>query len=121
MKVAEIDDMESKDDKKKVKKSPASGLCVWTSDVDFIQDKNAAQTMVKAIAAAGVEDVVSLDITHDGDKLISRAKHPRYFGKQKTLEKGYLLNTHSSTETKKKLLDKISAALNLGWKVEIIK
>ena len=46
--------------------------------------------------------------------------HPKYTREQQSLPGGWLLNTHSSTKTKKQQLEKISAALGLGWKVEII-
>jgi hypothetical protein len=64
--------------------------------------------------------VADLAIKHDGDILVTKKKHPKYFGTQQPLSDGYLVNTHSNTETKKKQLDYISDALQLGWKVEII-
>jgi hypothetical protein len=76
--------------------------------------------MARAIEIAGPKRVAELAIKHDGDILVSKTKHPKYFGAQQPLSDGYLVNTHSSTETKKKQLDYISDALQLGWKVEII-
>ena len=104
-----------------IKRSPATGLCVWLPGGNFIQEKKANLTMSSAVIAAGVERVAALNLPHDGEYLISKAKHPKYFSVQQKLPSGYLLNTHSSTETKKKQLDKISSLLKLGWKVEIIK
>lgn len=109
------------DEKVPVKRSPATGLCVWLPDGDFIQAKRANLTMAEAIEQANPSEVAKLKIPHDGDYLVSKAKHPKYGGEQQHLTGGYLLNTHSSTVTKKKQLDKISEALHLGWKVEIIK
>lgn len=77
--------------------------------------------MVEAVKWAGVETVASLGFPHDGDYLLSKKEHPKYAGEQQSLPNGYLLNTHSSTKTKKLQLEKISMALNLGWKVEIVK
>jgi len=114
IKVAEVND-------DPIKRSPATGLCVWLPNGDYIQAKKANLTMVQAIKMTGVESVAKLQIPHDGDYLVSKTTHPKYSGEQHQLSSGYLLNTHSSTETKKKQLEKISNSLNLGWKVEIIK
>lgn len=88
---------------------------------DFIQAKKANLTMVEAVKWAGVKTVAALGLPHDGDYLVSKKEHPKYSGAQQSLPNGYLLNTHSSTMTKKQQLEKISKALNLGWKVEIVK
>lgn len=102
-----------------IKRSPSTGLCIWTSDTDFIQEKTASQTMTKAIIAAGVDKVVALNIPHDNDFLISKTKHPKYSSSQQPLSHGYLLNTHSSTDTKKRILERIFKDLHLTWRVEI--
>lgn len=125
VKVAEAQHVEGKEDEpqksKKIKRSPKTGLCVWLPNGDFIQAKKANLTMAEAVKWAGVETVASLGFPHDGDYLLSKKEHPKYAGEQQSLPKGYLLNTHSSTKTKKQQLEKISKALNLGWKVEIVK
>ena len=125
VKVAEAQHVEEKEDEpqksKKIKRSPNTGLCVWLPNGDFIQAKKANLTMVEAVKWAGVETVAALGLPHDGDYLVSKNEHPKYAGEQQSLSNGYLLNTHSSTMTKKQQLEKISKALNLGWKVEIVK
>ena len=108
-------------DKPKQKRSPKTGLCVYLPDGSFIQEKQAALTMQAAIVEAGVERVFNLRIPHDGDVLVSRTEHKAYKREQKPLAGGYLLNTHSSTATKQKQLQRIATALHLRWKVEIIK
>ena len=105
----------------RAKRRPNTGLCVWLSNGEFIQAKKANLTMVEAVKWAGVETVAALGLPHDGDYLVSKKEHPKYAGAQQSLPNGYLLNTHSSTMTKKQQLEKISMALNLGWKVEIVK
>ncbi len=116
VKVAEVEP----GDKPRQKRSPNTGLCVWLPNGEFIQAKKANITMAEAVAKAGVERVAAMRIPHDGDFLLSRKAHPRYTHEQQSLPGGWLLNTHSSTKTKKQQLEKISAALGLGWKVEII-
>lgn len=125
VKVAEAQHVEGKEDEpqksKNIKRSPNTGLCVWLPNGDYIQAKKANLTMVEAVKWAGVETVAILGLPHDGDYLVSKKEHPKYAGEQQSLPNGYLLNTHSSTKTKKQQLEKISKALNLGWKVEIVK
>lgn len=125
VKVAEAQPVEENEDEpqksKKIKSSPKTGLCVWLPNGDFIQAKKANLTMAEAVKWAGVETVASLGFPHDGDYLVSKKEHPKYAGEQQSLPNGYLLNTHSSTKTKKQQLEKISIALNLDWKVEIVK
>ena len=106
--------------KKSFKRSPATGLCIWITPDEFVQEAKASHTMARAIEIAGPKKVAELGIKHDGDTLVTKTKHPKYFGTQQPLSDGYLVNTHSSTETKKKQLDYISGALQLGWKVVII-
>lgn len=104
----------------RAKRRPNTGLCVWLPNGEFIQAKKANLTMVEAVKWAGVKNVAALGLPHDGDYLVSKKEHPKYAGAQQSLPNGYLLNTHSSTMTKKQQLEKISKALNLGWKVEIV-
>ena len=123
VKVAEAKPVSGEEPNKsqRAKRSPNTGLCVWLSNGEFIQAKKANLTMVEAVKWAGVETVASLRIPHDGDYLVSKKEHPKYAGEQQSLPNGYLLNTHSSTKTKKQQLEKISKALNLDWRVEIVK
>lgn len=119
-KMVKVAEAETKE-KQPIKRSPKTGLCVWISSDEFIQEKNAAWTMTKAIEAAGVEKVASLNMPHDGEKLVSKLKHPKYTAEQKQLSNGYLLNTHSSTKTKKAQIEDICSKLGLSWKIDIIK
>lgn len=118
---AETDEKEKEKEKPAIKRSPKTGLCVWTSADEFIQEKKANLTMAKAVEKAGAEAVAALAIPHDGDKLVSKSTHPKYSREQQHLSGGYLLNTHSSTETKKNQLEQISKRLGLNWKIDIIK
>lgn len=103
------------------KRAPATGLCVWTSADDFIQEEKAAYTFSKAIEIAGASRVATLNIILDGENIVSRKKHPVHFGAQQHIANGYFVNTHSNTESKKRHLDRISQAFHLGWRVEIVK
>lgn len=103
------------------KRAPNTGLCVWISENEFVQEETAILTMIRVIELAGVESVAALKIRQDDDFLVSKAKHPKYSSTQKPLKDGYLLNTHSGTQKKKRQLTTISNALHLGWRIEIVK
>lgn len=119
-KVIKVAEAKNKEHKEPAKRAPKTGLCVWLPDGSLIQEAKANLTMVAAIEQAGVEAVAKLRIPHDSMLLVSKEKHPIYAANQQRLSHGYLLNTHSDTKAKKRQLDKISQALNLGWKVEVI-
>ncbi len=105
VKVAEAQHVEGEEDKpqksKKIERSPNTGLCVWLPNGEFIQAKKANLTMVEAVKWAGVKAVAALGLPHDGDYLVSKKEHPKYAGCVAILPNGYLLNTHSSTMTRK--------------------
>lgn len=103
------------------KRAPSTGLCVWISESEFIQENKAAETFAKAIAVAGAERVAALNLKMDRDFLVSKKIHPLYSGCQYKIDNGYLVNTHSNTETKKRQLLVISKALDLGWRIDIVK
>lgn len=118
-KVVKVAEAKKKEHKEPAKRAPKTGLCVWLPDGSLVQETKAKFTMT-AIENAGVEAVAKLRIPHDSLFLVSREKHPLYAANQQKLSHGYLLDTHSSNKAKKRQLYKISKALNLGWKVEII-
>lgn len=105
---------------KKITRSPHTGICVYYSETDFIQENTAADTFVAAIKKAGLSDVEALKIIKEKGFLVSKDKNPYAHS---TLRKvgEYYINTHSSTQEKKNFLERISKALKLGWRVEIVK
>ena len=48
-------------------------------------------------------------------------KDKKYGHAQREAAPGLYVLTHSSTKDKKKILDKINTALNMGWQIEIVK
>ena len=53
--------------------------------------------------------------------LVSTTKDKKYGSAQHEVADGLYVITHTSTIDKKKQLDIISKALNLGWRIEIVK
>ncbi len=103
-----------------IKKQPAKGLCVFLPNGDIIQDRDTCSTMVRAIQHAGLMNVAQLNIMLDKLNLVSREINLNRASQQHYAGDGFYINTHCNTATKKRLLDRISSLLNLGWTVEII-
>ena len=115
--------VQHKEGKKGISKShvaPKTGLCVYLPDGTFIQEKKASDTFIKAIQLAGVMNVRELGLTSCRVPIVSNTIDAKYGRAQHPVGNGLYVLTHSSTYTKKMLLDRISKAFNLGRKVEII-
>lgn len=101
---------------KQEKKAPGTGLCIYRKDWSFLQEHDAATTFVAAIVEAGPLRVRQLGLKY----FVSTTKDQKYVHAQREIERGLYVLTHSNTKDKKKMLDRISNALHLGWTVEII-
>lgn len=123
-KLLELDPQaQHKEGKKGITKShiaPKTGLCVYLPDGSFIQEKKACDTFTKAIQQAGVLNVRELGYKFCHVPLVSNTIDAKYGHAQHPVGNGLYVLTHSSTQTKKQQLDRISKALKLGWKVEIV-
>lgn len=117
----EVEHKEGKKGIARTKKVPKTGLCVILPNGDLIQENNACDTLVEAVKAAGVANVRGLNLVKDHIPLISNTIDSKYGKAQKPVGGGWYVNTHSSTLGKKKILEKISKGLKLGWVVEIVK
>ena len=73
-----------------------------------------------AIVEAGPLRVRQLDLKYCRINIVSTTKDQKYGHAQREIERGLYVLTHSNTKDKKKMLDRISNALHLGWTVEII-
>lgn len=100
--------------------SPKTGLCVYLPDGSFIQEKKACDTFVKAVQAAGVINVRNLGYTCCHVPIVSNTIDNKYGRAQHSVGGGLYVLTHSNTKDKKKMLDRISQALHLNWRVEIV-
>lgn len=95
-------------------------LRVIRSNGSIIEDRRAYVTMGTAIQEIGVESVHKLDLFLDGMNIIMDGANPIYPGRNYYLGDKYYLNTHSSTKSKAKFLEKMFKSLRLDWKVEIV-
>ena len=99
-------------------KSAKTNLRVTLLNGKVIENRFAYETLQEIVMVAGVEKVRALGIIQCGVPLISNTQDNFY--NQKEIAKGMYLITHSSTGQKRQQIEKISDALNLSLKVEII-
>jgi hypothetical protein len=98
-------------------KGSRTRLLVKFRDGSAIAEKTAALTLVKVIERVGFEKVAALGISVNRENLVSMDRSKKY---QDTEVEQYFIKTHSSTDQKKRTLEQISAALNLGLEVTVI-
>lgn len=99
-------------------KSAKTNLRITLPNGKVIENRFAYETLQEVVMLAGVEKVRSLGIIQCGVPLISNTQDNFY--NQKEIAKGMFLITHSSTGQKRQQIEKISDALNLNLKVEIV-
>ena len=73
------------------------------------------KTLIDVIEYAGVDNVANLNISVTSQPLVSRNKYPQ---RQNEIKGGWLVTTCSNTPTKKKQIEQISNALQLGLVIE---
>lgn len=95
-------------------------LRVTFPDGTVIADKKAKVTFAESIKRIGLMRVRSLGLTFCHVPLVSNTLDKKYANQQTPVGSGLYVMTHSSTQDKKKQLEKISDQLHLGLKVEII-
>lgn len=110
-----------KSTEKSISRAKASKLIVHLPDGRVIQEDTAAQTLVEAVRCADPLKVRSLGLVCCRVPLVSTTKDRKYGDTQIDVGNGLYVITHSNNKMKKGFLDKISTALHLGWKVEVIK
>ena len=85
----------------------------------MIQEAKAKDTFVEAIKKIGLQRVHDLDVKFNNSSIVSKALNKKYMKDTVEMDGWYIMN-HSNTQDKKSKLEKISWALKLGLKVEMI-
>lgn len=93
-------------------------LRVLTPGGAVIAEATAADTFVAALVAADLTKVAGLGYVLAGEPLVSRSRSTKYPSGSKPAD-GQFVMTHSDTLTKKRLLERVSTTLGLGWTVEV--
>ena len=100
--------------------APRTGLCVIRKNGTVLQEHDAASTFTSAIIEAGLHNVRALGLMFSHVNIVSTTDAPKNGRIPRKVAPGLFVHTHSSTMDKKKMLDRINKALNMGWTVEII-
>lgn len=87
------------------------------SDVFF----NAFCIAIERTSVEQVKEWAENKASSGGEPVLKKGLHKAVSAQPRMICKGFYLNTHGSVERKKKQLEELSAALNLGWRVEIVK
>lgn len=95
-------------------------LRVTMPDGTVIENAKAKDTFVEVICRLGIERVRQLGLKFCKVPIISNTRDAKYGKAQVPVDGGWLILTHSSTNDKKKQLDKIAKALKIRMKVEIV-
>ncbi|MBR4645779.1 MAG: hypothetical protein IKO75_01505 [Bacteroidales bacterium] len=101
--------------------APRTGLCVTRKDGSILQEHDAASTFTTAIIEAGLQNVRALGLMFSHFNIVSTTDTPKNGRVPRKVAPGLYVHTHSSTMDKKKMLDRINKALDMGWTVEIVK
>lgn len=101
-------------------KSPATNLRIKLPNGHIIENRKAVDSLIEFIQYVGVGKVRSLGLIRCKIPLISNTIDKKYGSRQKPLGQGWYVMTCTSTEDKKKDIEAISEAYNLGVKVEIV-
>lgn len=100
--------------------APKTLLRVTMPDGTVIEKAKAKDTFVAVICRIGIERVRPLGLKFCKVPIISNTRDAKYGKAQVPVDGGWLILTHSSTNDKKKQLDKIAKALKIKMKVEIV-
>lgn len=84
----------------------------------IVAERIVYKTLIDVIQNAGVLNVQLLGISLNGVNLVSETIIPRYKVSQKPIGNGLYVMTCSDTNTKKRIIEQISKAFNMGLKVE---
>ena len=98
-------------------KGSKTGLLVRFPDGTVVCEQKASDTIALAIKKIGFERVAALNVQVNGENIESRQKSPKY---NEILLAPFYIKTHSSTDQKKKNLERISEKLGLGLVVSIV-
>jgi hypothetical protein len=98
-------------------KASKTALLIRFPNGDVIAKEKAADTLVAVIKHAGMEQVEALGIKVNGENIVSRTPSKKYY---EAHVPPFFVKTHSSTAQKKRNIEQISEALDLGLSVEII-
>lgn len=90
-------------------------LRVTFPDGKIVCHDKGAETIAEVVEIIGPEKVAELNISVSSQPFVSKEKYER---NQTAISEGWLVTTHSSTESKKRTIEKLSDTFGLGLIVE---
>jgi hypothetical protein len=99
---------------------PRTHLSVTFPDGTMLTDRKAITTFLRVIERIGLEKIEKLGINIDRTNLIVRSPKSNGSHAEWHQVRDWYVNTHSSTMSKAKYLNKISNSLKLNLKIEIV-
>lgn len=101
---------------------PRTNFRVEFADGTVIEDRLAKRVFARAIEKIGAERIARLNIQQGGEPIVSKdraliAKRPSQI---EEIKNGWFVKTHSATEMKVSILNKIAKALDINLKCEVV-
>lgn len=100
--------------------APKSGFTVTFPDGKVIAGKKASACFIQAISQIGCRRILPLKLVLNSEPLIAEKPSSKYKSAWHKTPDGFYISTHCSTESKAKLLARISKRLNLGLKINLL-
>lgn len=100
--------------------NPKSAIRVTFPDGTVFQDRNATTTLLMAVEKIGLLQVASVGLSVDKSDFVSKTPTTQSTHADWHQVGDWYVNTHSSTSSKVTQLTKISKALSLDLKIEIV-
>ena len=101
-------------------RSSVSNLRIVFPNGKVIENRNASDSLVEFIQYVGIDKVRAVGLYRCKIPLVSNTIDKKYSHQQKVLGNGWFVIVNTSTAAKKKDIEAISEAYNLGVKVEIV-
>ena len=97
-------------------------VCVFTvtfADGFKVEEPKATLAFVNAIRHAGLEKIAATGKMVSGEPLVNKTRHAKYPDASYETPEGYWIQTHSSTNSKVRMLEKLFAEAGVDAKIEL--
>jgi len=107
----------------KVKIENRGRFCTFSvtfADGTTVACDNACETFVNAIRHVGLQRVIDAGFAYSGEPLVSKRRHEKYASQSRKTPEGYYIQTHSSTNSKVRTLERLFLVLGVEAMVELV-
>ena len=92
-------------------------LRVTFPDGKIVYHDKGAETIAEVVEIIGPERIAELNLSVSGQPFVSKERHDR---NQTEISEGWLVTTHSNTESKKRQIERLSELFGLNLVVEMV-